>query len=233
MNDMRKNFSDENLNAFVDNQLGAQEREEILAAIAEDADLGRRLCTLRSTKELVRHAYGQVPAARPPRDRRFSLWSGALAAGVALVIGVLLGWQGHRASQAGPAGDAFAWVGNPFAAQPARVLIHLDSSRMERMEEALDMAEAYLAKAGKAKVELVVNNSGLDLLREEATPHAERIARLAARHEMLAFVACGNAIARYRSAGLDVHFVPEAKVAAPAGEPIVARVQQGWTYVKI
>ena len=68
-------------------------------------------------------------------------------------------------------------AGNPFAAQPARVLIHLDSSQRERMEEALEMAEAYLAKAGKAKVELVVNNSGLDLLREEATPHAERIAR--------------------------------------------------------
>ena len=43
MNDARKKFSDESLNAFIDNQLGAQEREEILAAIAEDADLSRRL----------------------------------------------------------------------------------------------------------------------------------------------------------------------------------------------
>ncbi len=232
MNDMRKNFSDESLNAFVDNQLGTQEREEILAAVTEDAELGQRLCALRSTKELVRHAYEQVPAARRRQARRVPLWSGALAASVALVVGVLLGWQGHRATGPGSP-EAFAWAGNPFAAQPARVLIHLDSSQRERMEEALEMAEAYLAKAGKAKVELVVNNSGLDLLREEATPHAERIARLAARHEMLAFVACGNAIARYRSAGLDVTLVPEAKVAATAVEHIVDRVQQGWTYVKI
>mgnify|MGYP003542886813 FL=1 len=57
MNDMRKNFSDESLNAFVDNQLGTQEREEILAAVTEDAELGQRLCALRATKELVRHAY--------------------------------------------------------------------------------------------------------------------------------------------------------------------------------
>lgn len=232
MNDTR-DFSDESLSAFVDDELGAQEREEILAAIAEDAELGQRLCALRSTKELVRHAYGNVPAVRRRRERRVSLWSGALAAGVALVVGVLVGWQGHRASQTGPAGEAFAWVGNLFTAQPARVLIHLDSSQMERMEEALDMVEAYLARTGKAKVELVVNNSGLDLLREEATPHAERIARLAARHEMLAFVACGNAIARYRSAGLDVTLVPEAVVAGTAIEHIVDRVQQGWTYVKI
>ena len=83
MNDARKKFSDESLNAFIDNQLGAQEREEILAAIAEDADLSRRLGALRSTKELVRHAYGQVSAAGSTRDHRLPLWSGALAAGVA------------------------------------------------------------------------------------------------------------------------------------------------------
>lgn len=233
MNDARKNFSDESLNAFVDNQLGAQEREEILAAIAEDADLGQRLCVLRSTKELVRHAYGQVPAARPPRDRRFSLWSGALAASVALVIGVLVGWQGHRAAVASPSESVLAWAGSFFAAQPSRVLLHLDSAQPERMEEALDLVEAYLAKASHARVEVVVNNSGLDLLRQEATPYAARIATLAARHELLAFVACGNAITRYRNAGLDVTLVPEARVAGTAVEHIVDRVRQGWTYLKI
>ena len=157
--------------------------------------------------------------------------SGALAAGLALAAGVLIGWQGHRTSQEG--GEALATLGGLFAPQPARVLIHLDNSQTERMEQALDLAEAYLAKAGRARVEIVVNNSGLDLLREESTFHAERIARLAARHEMLAFVACGNAIARYRSAGLDVKLVPEARVERTAVEHIVDRVRQGWTYLKI
>ncbi|MBI4989323.1 MAG: hypothetical protein HZC23_10925 [Rhodocyclales bacterium] len=232
MNDARNSFSDERLNAFVDNQLGAQEREEVLAAIAEDAELGQRLCALRSTKELVRHAYGQVPAARRKRDSHISFWSGALAASLALVAGVLLGWQGHRATVSSSE-PALAWVGSLFAPQPTRVLLHLDSSQAERMEEALDMVEAYLAKASHARVEVVVNNSGLDLLRQEATPHAARIAALAARHEMLAFVACGNAIARYRSAGLDVTLVPEARVERTAVEHIVDRVRQGWTYLKI
>jgi hypothetical protein len=233
MNEERRDFSDERLNAFVDNELGAQERDEILAAIADDADLSQRLCALRSTKELVRHAYGQVPAARRIRGRRVSLWGGALAASVALVVGVLIGWQGHRTAVTSPSESALAWVGGLFAPQPTRVLLHLDSSQAERMEEALDMVEAYLAKAGHARVELVVNNSGLDLLRQEATPYAARIAALAARHEMLAFVACGNAIARYRSAGLDVTLVPEARVERTAVEHIVDRVRQGWTYLKI
>lgn len=232
MNDKR-DFSDEHLNAFVDNELGALEREEILAAVAGDAELGKRLCALRSTKDLVRHAYGHVPAARRKRDRRLPLWGGALAAGVALVAGVLIGWQGHRAAASWPSESAFAWVGNLFAAQPSRILIHLDSAQPERMEEALDLAEAYLARAGHARVEVVVNNSGLDLLRKEATPYAARIASLSSRNEMLAFVACGNAIARYRSAGLNVTLVPEARVERTAVEHVVERVRQGWTYVKI
>lgn len=233
MNDVKNDFSDESLNAFVDNQLGAQERDEILAAIAEDAELSQRLCTLRSTKDLVRHAYGQVPAARPTRDRRLSLWGGAMAAGVALAVGVLIGWQGHRAAALSPSESVLAWAGGFFAVQPTRVLLHLDSAQPERMEEALDLVEAYLAKASHARVEVVVNNSGLDLLRQEATPYAARIAALASRHELLAFVACGNAIARYRNAGLDVTLVPEARVAGTAVEHIVDRVRQGWTYLKI
>ncbi|MDT3737505.1 MAG: DsrE family protein [Denitratisoma sp.] len=232
MSEARRDFSDERLNAFVDNELGSEEREEILAAIAEDAELSQRLCALRASKELVRHAYSHVPAYSRKRGRRVSLWSGALAAGLALVAGVLIGWQGHRVSVS-PGEPALAWMGGLFAPQPTRVLLHLDSSQAERMEEALDMAEAYLAKAGHARVELVVNNSGLDLLRQEATPHAARIAALAARHDMLAFVACGNAIARYRSAGLDVTLVPEARVERTAVEHIVDRVRQGWTYLKI
>lgn len=232
MND-ESNFSDERLNAFVDNELDEQEREEVLAAMAEDEELGRRLCALRSTKDLLRHAYDRVPAM-PRRGRRhLPLWGGALAAGMALVVGVLIGWQGHRAIVSSPDEPGLAWLGGLFAVQPARVLIHLDNSQVDRMEEALDMVEAYLARTGKAKVELVVNNSGLDLLREETTPHAERIAKLAARYDMLAFVACGNAIARYRSAGLDVTLVPEARVERTAVEHIVDRVRQGWTYLKI
>lgn len=233
MNDTRREFSDERLNAFVDNELGALERDEILAAIAGDAGLGQRLCALRSEKDLVRHAYGHVPAARRKRDRGLPLWGGALAAGLALVVGVLVGWQGHRAAASGGSESTFAWMGHLFAAQPTRVLIHLDSSQSDRMEEALDLAETYLAKPGNARVEVVVNNSGLDLLRKAATPYAARIAALTSHHEMLAFVACGSAIARYRSAGLDVTLVPEARVERTAVEHVVERVREGWIYVKI
>ena len=233
MNDVRS-FSDEHLNAFVDNQLGAQECDEILAAVARDAELGQRLCALRAAKELVRHAYGRVPAARRTRNLHLPVWGGALAASVVLMLGVLAGWLGHHAATRVEAPRSMAaWAGGLFAAEPARILIHLDSSRAEQMDAALDLAEAYLAKAGSAQVEVIANHRGLELLRVDTTPYAARITELKAHHARVGFVACGQTIARLQGVGVAVELVPEAAVTRTAIEHVAERVQQGWTYLKI
>ncbi len=233
MNDVRK-FSDERLNAFVDNELGSQECDEILTAIATDAELGQRLCELRSAKELVRHAYGRVPNSRRPGGPRFSIWSGALAASLTLVVGVLIGWLGHNsASVQGTPGASATWTERLFATEPTRILIHLDSSRSEQMDAALDLAEAYLAKVGNAQVEVIANNRGLDLLRARTTPYAVRIADIKLHHQRVAFIACGQTIARLSGGGEDVALIPEAAVTRTAIEHVASRVQQGWTYLKI
>lgn len=229
MNEMR-NFSDEHLNAFVDNQLGAQERDEILAAMAGDAELGQRLCALRSTKELVRHAYGSVPAARRARRLQLPVWGGALAAGVVLMIGILAGWIGHQVARTGEAPHSLAAL---FTAEPARILIHLETSQADQMEAALDLAEAYLAKAGNAQVEIITNHRGLDLLRRDTTPYAVRMAELKSHHARVGFIACGQTIARLQGVGVEVELIPEAAVARTAIEHVAGRVQQGWTYLKI
>ena len=227
-------YSDEHLNALIDGQLGAQERDEMLAAMAGDAELSQRICALRSTKELVRHAYGNLPVARRARKLQLPVWGGALAASLVLMVGVLAGWMGHQAATTGesPWSAPFR-AGALFAAEPARILIHLDSSRSEQMDAALDLAEAYLAKAGGARVEVIANHRGLDLLRADITPHAARIAGLKSHHAHVAFVACGQTIARLQGSGVEVALVPETAIARTAIEHVADRVQQGWTYLKI
>ena len=229
MNEVR-DYSDEQLNAFVDNQLGAQECDEILAAIGRDAELGQRLCALRSAKELVRHAYGNVPAVGRGRNRQLPIWGGALAASVALIVGVLAGWLGHHVAARGEIPRSMAAL---FAVEPARILIHLETARADQMDAALDLAEAYLAKAGNAQVEVITNNRGLELLRRDTTPYAARIAELKSHHARVGFIACGQTITRLQGAGVKVELVPEAAIARTAIEHVAGRVQQGWTYLKI
>lgn len=222
-------YSDERLSAFLDDQLGPAEREEIHRAAAADAELGERLCQLRATRELVRHAYGDLPApaGRVARRRHVGV---ALAASLALVIGVLLGWLAHQELGQGVESPAYARV---VATEPARILIHLDNDHAEQMDAALALAETYLAKSGQASVEIIANNRGLDLLRSRTTPYARRITAMKLHHQQLGFIACGQTIARLRGQGEDVALVPEAAVTRTAIEHVAERVQQGWTYLKI
>lgn len=233
MNDAR-DFSDERLNAFIDNQLGTQECDEILAAITQNVDLGQRLCALRTAKELVRHAYGHVPETRRKPNRHLPIWGGALAASLTLAVGLLMGWHGHHVATTLEVPTAIAsWADRLFANEPTRILIHLDNSRTEEMVAALDLAEAYLAKSGSARIEIIANNTGLDLLRVRTTPYAARIHELKLHHQQVAFIACGQTIARLRGVGQDVSLLPEAAVTRTAIEHVAGRVQQGWTYLKI
>lgn len=232
---MNARFSEERLNAFVDGELAAAEREEILAASAADADLAQRLCALRAGKELLRHAYdqGSLPMA-PKMSRGSGGWGGALAAGIALVVGILIGGMEARPPVAGQLATASQdWANGLFAVQPTRLLVHLDHADPYDMEAALDLVEAYLAKNSHSYVEVLVNNRGLDLLRADRTPFADRIAEMHLRYDHVSFVACEQAIARFERAGERVVIVPEAARTRSAVAHIADRVQGGWTYIKV
>ena len=60
-------FSDEFLNAFLDNQLTLEEKERAYLRISQDEVLNRRVCELRKIQDAVRLSYQNPPAppARP------------------------------------------------------------------------------------------------------------------------------------------------------------------------
>src|SRR4030066_349022 len=59
-----KRFSDEFLNAFVDNQIAAEEKSRAYVEIHQDEGLNRQVCELRKLHDLVQLAYRDPPA--PP-----------------------------------------------------------------------------------------------------------------------------------------------------------------------
>lgn len=226
-------FSDEQLNAFVDGELAAAEREEILASSSVDGEVAQRLCALRAGKDLLRHAYDRHALPVPARSRRGSVWWGSgLAAGVVLVAGIFLGMQMQRTTPE-QFGHSLDWASNFFVTQPGRMLVHLDHADTEHMEAALDLVSAYLEKNASAHVEVVVNNRGLDLLRSDRTPFAERIADLQLRYDKVAFIACERAIARFEMEGERVVILPKTLRIHNAIAHIADRVQDGWVYIKV
>lgn len=239
--------SDETLHAFIDGELDVAESERLIARMRNDKELAQRVCALRSLQTMVRLAYVEPPAAdgrKPGAATRRQFVQRCAFASLAVFVGLSAGWvlrgteslavaNGSAATQGG-----FQVVSLTHAADPNRVLLHIDSSEPAKMRAVLDEAEHLLDNAGRqgraVQIEIIANSHGLDLLRAGHSPYAERIARMTQRHARnLHWVACGQSIARLRSDGEKVVLLPAAQTAPTAIKEIVSRLQQGWTYVRV
>jgi intracellular sulfur oxidation DsrE/DsrF family protein len=229
-------FSDEFLNAFVDNQLSAEEKSQVFGLISQDEQLNRRVCELRKIRDLIQLAYANPPAHdRTPPGRG---WGRRLryqvAAGILLMLGITGGWVVHHSSALSE--PAIRWASAPT--KGVKVMLHLNSDDPDRMKEVLDEAENllkfYKTTNQVARVEVITNGGGLNLLRSDTTPYAERIKRMYLEYNNLVFVACQNTIDRLKhERGIVAKIVPEAVVIDSAVAQIMRRQQQGWAYIQV
>ncbi len=226
-------LSEETLNAFVDGQLDAAERARVYAALRADPRLAERACELRELKELVQEAHARPPRPYRPPARGPRWWQMAAAALALVFVGAGAGWMGHRLA----AGDGASLAVRAAARTGDRIILHISSGDAGSLRAALDETERLLARAhaeGRPlRIEVVANGKGLDLLRADVSPYAERIRRLTERYDNVVFLACERAIARLRERGVEVRLLPEARTAPSALEQIVTRLQQGWVYIKV
>ena len=224
-------ISDEQLNAFTDGELEADEENRVFTLSEENAEVDVRLCQHRKVKELVQHAYRDVPKPRRHDNKGGpgkNLLSLAAAAVLLLAVGLVGGWTVSRSLDGGSLPLVAA------ATNPDTLLLHVASSDPMRMQQALDRAEALMAGSDGAtgpRVEIVANEGGLNLLRSDMTPYARQIRRLAEQDVL--FFACSKAIERLEEQGVSVQLVPEANTNYSALDRVVHRMQQGWTYEKI
>jgi len=89
-------LSDEFLNAFVDNQIDADEKSRAYPLISGDENLNRQVCEIRKISDLVRLAYDALPppkkaTVRPGRRHLDRLKF--LIAPMVLTVGIALGWS--------------------------------------------------------------------------------------------------------------------------------------------
>lgn len=240
---MKTLITDEMLNAFVDQQLTQAEMVEMSEAIAQDPELARRSCEIRQIKSQVRYAYENIEPSRPARPRNVRAWGmQAAAAALLLALGGAAGWS-LRPASAAILPEALAQSaqsirhGQQVAAEDHRYILHLDSDRPESMAAVLDYADQILDNAKnagvEARLEIVANSYGLNLLRTGHSPHVDRIDTLARKYPNLSFVACGQTVARFRKDGQTVSLIEQARVAPSAIGEVVGKMKEGWTYIRV
>ena len=268
MNNREQRFSDEFLNAFVDDQLAAEEKDRVYIEIARDESLNRQVCELRKLHELVQLAYQNppVPPVRQPRARRARLRFG-FAASALLALGSLIGTQSEllfstRTPAAVSATPAAQQIATPAAhaklvaqipsatttapsaarpgtySNPPKVLIHVARDDPLQLGEALDEVEGllrhYRDSRQNARVQVVINGKGLELVRVDTSAYADRIQKLQREFDNLTFAACQNTIDRLqREQGIIVRLLPGVVVIDSGMAELMRRQNQGWTYIQV
>ena len=236
--DKNNQFSEEQMNAFVDGELDAEEQSRVFNESERSEELDHRLCQQRKLKEFVKHAYLDVP---PPNRLKntghisSSFFSKAIAAGVLLLLGVSLGLIAQRYVSPQPEIGilSVAAVTAPVDAGQNYIL-HVVSGERQSMLEALRKAQQLLdsAEPGQTnKVEVVANQQGLNLLRSDVTPFAAEIAAL--QESDVVFYACSRTIELLAEKGVEVNLVPDTHQTYTALDRVVLRMQDDWNYMKM
>lgn len=236
--------SDIDINAYVDGELGAAERLEVLTSLQEDPELAREACELNNLKSQLQLAYTSPPGLQQQRGKRKgTTWLTLAASVMMLAIGLTSGWfvgsgelRADRLVLLDPDGRGQA----PAAAssEDTRIVFHLTNDDQTAAGELLDDVESMLLayrEDGKAlRVEVVSNGDGLDLLRERLSHHKERIHQLAQRYHNLTFVACRNTIDRMQvKDGIEINILPDAEIIESGVNHVVKRQKEGWAYIRV
>lgn len=237
-----KKFSDEHLNAFVDDQLTPEEKEQVYVCLSQDEELKRHVCKLRQVRDLVNLAYKELPqpSHRPLPAVRNKRFGRNLAAGLVLVISATAGWLLYQSAANTPSATAPEMLtqGAAPTEEIAKVLIHVSDGQTAHLKTVLDEVESlmrfYRDSHQKARVEVVTNSDGLNLLLADKSPYAQRIHQMQSEYKDLTFVACQNTIDRFqRDLGVTVKLLPGVVITDSGVAQIMRRHHQGWAYLQV
>jgi len=243
---MSKEFSDEYLNAYLDNQLDMDEQQEIMNAVRQDSTLSLRLCRLQKVRDLVKLAHQDTAIQNVQANSM--VWTqrvrtlSALAASALFVLGMLVGWYGHQPDTPPRlvelARNYHADTSASTTQNEYRLLIHLTQNDLKRAETMLDEAEELLINAArnnqKVKLEVVANGPGLKLIENNDSPYVKKLRSLHQRYQNFELLACNIALQRYqRRTGKKLELVPGTRVVSSALHQVIERQREGWAYIRI
>ena len=232
-------LSAEYLNAFIDDELTATERANVMDLISSDPQLKKQVCELHMLKEMVRSSYypsqSELPVDVAPRV--WPYFRHAAAACCLMVLGALAGWLGHGRV----ADDAHSQVKmvslKNVAARTDHIVVHIDTGSPQVFQRALDQAEQLLSEASETgrpiQVHLAANSHGIDLFRSSTSPYAERIKLMQQHYPNLTFIGCAQTLRRLDDRHQDTSLLPQVTVVKSVLDEVVTDLEQGWTYLKV
>ena len=240
----KKHYSDEHLNAFIDDQLDAEEKAEILDAVRHDAELSQRVCRLQKLQNLMQLSYQSVEV--PERHKGKSNLNPSLklkwfaAASFFLALGSLVGWISHQAMNSDHLIDIAQVTHAPTTnnSEHWQLMMHVSTANPNKLNIVLNEAEAllkeYANSSRKLELEILTNSDGLALVTDNGKDYNKRLQDLQQKYTNLAVMVCGQTLKRVqREQGKKLELLPRTNVVSSAINQMVKRQRKGWSYIRI
>ena len=238
-------YSDEHLNAYIDDQLDTAEKAEILNDIRHDAELSQRVCELQKIQNLVQLSYQGVEV--PERHADISNFSQSTkfkwvaAASFFLAIGSITGWIAHQTMKPTSLIDIAQINQNPAATNTAnhwKLMLHVSTANPTRLNIVLNEAEAllkeYAKSSRKLELEILTNRKGLALVTNNGKGYNKHLQKLQQKYDNLEVLVCEETLKRIQlKQGVKLNLLPNTRTVPSAINQIVKRQQGGWSYIRI
>lgn len=239
-------FSDEFLNAYLDDELNHSDKTRLLDAVRNDAHLNRRLCQLQRVHNMVQLAYHDIshireeqpqPLKKKNRQPRF-----ATAATILLIAGALGGWFTHNHFNSQPGLTEIVQelrTNIPQAGAPWKLIVQVSTNDANRFNILMDETERLLKTAQqndeKIFIQILANADGINLLKDDDSPTAIRVRDLNRQYSNnLLLTACGQTLKKLKTKNKGIpKLLSEAKIVHSALQQVIEKQKQGWTYIRI
>jgi intracellular sulfur oxidation DsrE/DsrF family protein len=122
-----------------------------------------------------------------------------------------------------------------LSTDPKHVILHISESDRQRFETTLDQAESILEqyRGQGTQVEIIANAGGLDLLCASVPERSARIRRMMKVYDNIRFIACNDALKRMLQHGRGMVLIEGVHTGISAGDHLIQRIQDGWTYLRM
>jgi len=244
-----QHVSDEILNAWIDHELDDIEMMRVQVLLSRNPGLERRLHLLQQVKILV-HAAKPGNASTLPHGKtvtKKSCHCQVAVASVALIFAGLMSWAFLAYNEHVPVSVELAQSPEQITTKDffdyalkhssVKVVLHIKHSDGQAGKKLFEQIDRLLATAERrqiaVRIEVLANGDGLNLLRQDISPYAQKIHDIQNRYDNVIFIACGDTIKRRKLTLAELKLFPEVMVTTSVNQQINLRQTQGWNVIHV
>ncbi len=238
--------SDEILNAYIDQELDDIEIMRVQVLLSRNPGLKRRLHVLQQIKAMV-HAARPVNISAAETVKTKSCHCQVAVAAVALITAGLVSWalftfnenvsMNIEMAKAPEQETIVKLFNSAINNTTVKVVLHINNSNEKAGKKLFEQIDLLLATAkhrqAVVRIEVLANGDGLNLLRQDMSPYAQKIHDIQNRYDNVVFIACGDTIKRRKLSLAELKLFPEVMVITSVNQQINLRQTQGWNVIHV